>query len=149
MFPERCWGRTLLACLRACLLACFPSFLPSCLPSSPVHLSGNLFFLSFSFLNSFFLPSSPPSFIRPQSVLLVDGQGMVQCAAKVYEHLIDTPSQRGYGATAARLTPDQKVGSSNLSGLNHCTHCVATHESIQKHAAPERRNRTPACSHAP
>ena len=24
----------------------------------------------------------------------------------------------GYGATAARLTPDQKVGSSNLSGLN-------------------------------
>ena len=24
---------------------------------------------------------------------------------------------RGYGATAARLTPDQKVGSSNLSGL--------------------------------
>ena len=27
------------------------------------------------------------------------------------------PLQRGYGATAARLTPDQKVGSSNLSGL--------------------------------
>ena len=26
-------------------------------------------------------------------------------------------AQRGYGATAARLTPDQKVGSSNLSGL--------------------------------
>ena len=26
-------------------------------------------------------------------------------------------SSRGYGATAARLTPDQKVGSSNLSGL--------------------------------
>ena len=25
---------------------------------------------------------------------------------------------RGYGATAARLTPDQKVGSSNLSGLS-------------------------------
>ena len=25
--------------------------------------------------------------------------------------------QRGYGATAARLTPDQKVGSSNLSAL--------------------------------
>ena len=24
---------------------------------------------------------------------------------------------RGYGATAARLTPGQKVGSSNLSGL--------------------------------
>ena len=27
---------------------------------------------------------------------------------------------RGYGATAARLTPDQKVGSSNLSGLILC-----------------------------
>ena len=26
-------------------------------------------------------------------------------------------SSRGYGATAARLTPDQKVGSSNLSAL--------------------------------
>ena len=26
-------------------------------------------------------------------------------------------ASRGYGATAARLTPDQKVGSSNLSGL--------------------------------
>ena len=25
---------------------------------------------------------------------------------------------RGYGATAERLTPDQKVGSSNLSALN-------------------------------
>ena len=29
----------------------------------------------------------------------------------------DIAIQRGYGATAARLTPDQKVGSSNLSGL--------------------------------
>ena len=28
--------------------------------------------------------------------------------------------QRGYGATVARLTPDQKVGSSNLSALIHC-----------------------------
>ena len=27
-------------------------------------------------------------------------------------------TQRGYGATVARLTPDQKVGSSNLSALN-------------------------------
>ena len=26
--------------------------------------------------------------------------------------------KRGYGATAARLTPDQKVGRSNLSALN-------------------------------
>ena len=30
---------------------------------------------------------------------------------------------RGYGATAARLTPDQKVGSSNLSGLNFAVCC--------------------------
>ena len=29
------------------------------------------------------------------------------------------PPCRGYGATAARLTPDQKVGSSNLSALKH------------------------------
>ena len=28
--------------------------------------------------------------------------------------------QRGYGATVARLTPDQKVGSSNLSALTLC-----------------------------
>ena len=28
-----------------------------------------------------------------------------------------TNAQRGYGATVARLTPDQKVGSSNLSAL--------------------------------
>ena len=28
-----------------------------------------------------------------------------------------THHQRGYGATAARVTPDHKVGSSNLSGL--------------------------------
>ena len=29
----------------------------------------------------------------------------------------------GYGATAARLTPDQKVGSSNLSGLTFAACC--------------------------
>ena len=29
---------------------------------------------------------------------------------------------RGYGATAARLTPDQKVGSSNLPGLMYGIH---------------------------
>ena len=29
----------------------------------------------------------------------------------------DGVRHRGYGATATRLTPDQKVGSSNLSGL--------------------------------
>ena len=34
-------------------------------------------------------------------------------------HILASSSalSRGYGATAARLTPDQKVGSSNLSGL--------------------------------
>ena len=32
---------------------------------------------------------------------------------------------RGYGATAARLTPDQKVGSSNLSGLIYICECFA------------------------
>ena len=29
----------------------------------------------------------------------------------------------GYGATAARLTPDQKVGSSNLSALSSASSC--------------------------
>ena len=33
--------------------------------------------------------------------------------------------QRGYGATAARLTPDQKVGSSNLSALILAVCCIA------------------------
>ena len=33
----------------------------------------------------------------------------------------DVASHRGYGATAARLTPDQKVGSSNLSALIFAT----------------------------
>ena len=34
-------------------------------------------------------------------------------------HLASHFYQRGYGATVARLTPDQKVGSSNLSALMH------------------------------
>ena len=33
------------------------------------------------------------------------------------EHSIRLVQQRGYGAMAARLTPDQKVGRSNRSGL--------------------------------
>ena len=33
-------------------------------------------------------------------------------------NLLGTSYHRGYGAMVARLTPDQKVGSSNLSGLN-------------------------------
>ena len=38
-----------------------------------------------------------------------------------------THHQRGYGATAARVTPDHKVGSSNLSGL-----IVAMHASVPR-----------------
>ena len=38
----------------------------------------------------------------------------------------------GYGATAARLTPDQKVGSSNLSGL--ICHTLAAMESTTARA---------------
>ena len=34
----------------------------------------------------------------------------------------------GYGATAARLTPDQKVGTSDLSGLTlHAAWVLGTH----------------------
>ena len=33
------------------------------------------------------------------------------------EHILAPPAQGAMGATAVRLTPDQKVGSSNLSGL--------------------------------
>ena len=36
---------------------------------------------------------------------------------RVFEVMLLRDAPRGYGATAARLTPDQKVGSSNLSGL--------------------------------
>ena len=44
-------------------------------------------------------------------------------------------SLRGYGATAARVTPDHKVGSSNLSGLTHAmfflgARCVLVHTSL-------------------
>ena len=35
----------------------------------------------------------------------------------VFDVMLLRFAPRGYGATAARLTPDQKVGSSNLSGL--------------------------------
>ena len=46
--------------------------------------------------------------------------------------------QRGYGATVARLTPDQKVGSSNLSGLTF----VLTNLAFARQNAP-REARTP------
>ena len=42
------------------------------------------------------------------------------------------PATGGYGATAARLTPDQKVGSSNLSAL------MFVHLSNFSYYAPER-----------
>ena len=35
----------------------------------------------------------------------------------VFDVMLLRIAPRGYGATAARLTPDQKVGNSNLSGL--------------------------------
>ena len=34
--------------------------------------------------------------------------------------ILPDPSNWGYGATAARLTRDQKVGSSNFSPLTYC-----------------------------
>ena len=54
-------------------------------------------------------------------------------------------AHRGYGAMAARLTPDQKVGSSNLSGLMYGLH-------QKKHGMRARRgNRShslqPACQY--
>ena len=52
-------------------------------------------------------------------------------------HMFDrsSGSLRGYGATAARVTPDHKVGSSNLSGLTHAmfflgARCVLVHTSL-------------------
>ena len=47
------------------------------------------------------------TFVRREQQLRASGNGVFFCF-----------SDWGYGATAARLTPDQKVGSSNLSGLN-------------------------------
>ena len=39
---------------------------------------------------------------------------------------------RGYGATAARVTPDQKVGSSNLSALTFASALCRQLESFQR-----------------
>ena len=39
---------------------------------------------------------------------------------------------RGHGATAARLTPDQKVGSSNLSALTFASAVCRQLESFQR-----------------
>ena len=37
--------------------------------------------------------------------------------AAAHKAAVQKPIKGGYGATAARVTPDHKVGSSNLSGL--------------------------------
>ena len=70
-------------------------------------------------------PAYPPCHSHPPSPLAAETHGwrMRSLYADITESLIQrsTPNglnrHRGYGATAARLTPDQKVGSSNLSGL--------------------------------
>ena len=52
-----------------------------------------------------------------------------------------TPLHRGYGATVARLTPDQKVGSSNLSALIcFCTALLRRVAGEAGGAEPRRRN---------
>ena len=43
---------------------------------------------------------------------------------RVFEVMLLHDAPRGYGATAARLTPDQKVGSSNLSALILISCCL-------------------------
>ena len=57
------------------------------------------------------------------SVTMAHGQGNMASRLSSVEAsgcvLVCSTATRGYGATAARLTPDQKVGSSNLSGLNN------------------------------
>jgi hypothetical protein len=56
--------------------------------------------------------------------------------------------QRGYGATAARLTPDQKVGSSNLSGLISFSKACASLTERAPSAALEGLLRSPAAARA-
>ena len=51
------------------------------------------------------------------------------------------PPYRGDGATAACLTPDQKVGSSNLSGLSRCTACFSRLRSAVAMLSPKAIHR--------
>ena len=51
--------------------------------------------------------------MRPMMTAPVRLLSVASAAANEQRH-------RGYGATAARLTPDQKVGNSNLSALISC-----------------------------
>ena len=52
----------------------------------------------------------------PSILFWIQPEATQQSSSRKRLTLPSWPS-RGYGATAARLTPDQKVGSSNLSGL--------------------------------
>ena len=54
--------------------------------------------------------------------------------------------QWGYGATAARLTPDQKVGSSNLSALTIAVARCATAAVAPQRVFPADQKRLEVCS---
>ena len=64
-------------------------------------------------------PSPPvlPLSLRPQPAVQRFRVAGLRFLEKKKENARKQLSNRGYGATAARLTPDQKVGSSNLSAL--------------------------------
>ena len=68
---------------------------------------------------AFFVRGSIPAARRSCLASLVDAHLSfdVESVAKYGCNQSFTVGQRGYGATVARLTPDQKVGSSNLSAL--------------------------------
>src|SRR5699024_8980573 len=55
-------------------------------------------------------------------------------SAKAFPHaanlLASLPSSWAYGATVARLTPDQEVGRSNRSGLKHTTSQADSHGTL-------------------
>ena len=56
---------------------------------------------------------------------------------------LKTSDRRGYGATVARLTPDQKVGSSNLSALinQYPRHAHICARQLKRVALPDERCR--------
>ena len=61
-----------------------------------------------------------PSFcvqLKILSWLILSPSLSIFMAVNTFDFQMLTSCQRGHGATAARLTPDQKVGSSNLSAL--------------------------------
>ena len=91
-----------------------------------------------------------PSGLRRQTQVLVEQSAWVRTPqltrfypnarrlllvlALQHAHTLTLTSRRGYGATVARLTPDQTVGRSNRSGLSFFT-------------APPSRARTPQKLH--